>query len=495
MDVDMDQERKQYRMVRLLTGGVTPLVLAAALLVYARLHDGAWEPGAQAAGICRELIAGTTEGRQALFGSCWVAPLPVLFYLPFAWVFPEPTAGWAAFFAAWLFVFWTVREAVKATGQSGWRIVLAQAALASVMAVMKQPQALQISSALTAGLVLLAAAGLADWAAYRRLRDVVSAGAAGAVLVLCGFPMFGLAAVAVGLLPFAACGDYETRPRFQAWLLLGVLPFVYALGVWLLLNRLILGDPLFFLRSLSHIVPHFPLFLLALLIPALAMLPALVVTWVRDAREPSPGAGPVASSALLVSFAAATMAWGKVLEVFGLGWSATAPRLCALVVLMIAVARLRQPVYRLAVVLALFVGISSFWFSGASREAKPPLSREAICSKVEAYVQARTPYGRVFVVGYAGLDLLRGYSGERLVPNLDLHIASLKRAYKGQTLFALIPEPRGAVRAESVFWRFPEIYELGGERLLFSESFGTWRLFEVVTAPTQEQLDEWKKPK
>ena len=76
----MEQERKQYKLVRLLTGGVTPVVLAAAVLAFARLHDAAWEPGAQAAGICRELIAGTTEGREALFGSCWVAPLPVLLY-------------------------------------------------------------------------------------------------------------------------------------------------------------------------------------------------------------------------------------------------------------------------------------------------------------------------------------------------------------------------------------------------------------------------------
>jgi hypothetical protein len=34
---------------------------------------------------------------------------------------------------------------------------------------------------------------------------------------------------------------------------------------------------------------------------------------------------------------------------------------------------------------------------------------------------------------------------------------------------------------------------LGGDRLLYAEAFGTWRLFEVVSAPTQEQLDEWKK--
>ena len=77
----------------MLTGFVTPVVLAGVLLAFARLNDGAWEPGAQVAGICRELLAGTTQGRQALFGSCWTAPLPVLVYLPFAWPLSAPLAG------------------------------------------------------------------------------------------------------------------------------------------------------------------------------------------------------------------------------------------------------------------------------------------------------------------------------------------------------------------------------------------------------------------
>jgi len=34
---------------------------------------------------------------------------------------------------------------------------------------------------------------------------------------------------------------------------------------------------------------------------------------------------------------------------------------------------------------------------------------------------------------------------------------------------------------------------LGGDRLLYAATFGTWRLFEVVTAPTQEQWDEWRR--
>jgi len=298
----------------------------------------------------------------------------------------------------------------------------------------------------------------------------------------------------VGLLPFAACGNRATRARFQAWLLLGGLPLVYTAGVWLLLNRLILGDAFFFVRSLAYLVPRLPVFICALLLPGVALLPALAVTWVCDARDPEkPGAGPVAASAVLIAFALSLIVCAQVLKVFGVNWHMLALHVCALAVLMIALARLRQPVYRLGVSLALFVWLSTFWLGGTVRNEAPPLDRGDLCRQVEAYVNARTPYGRVFVLGYAGLDLLRGYSGERLLPNMDLHIGSLRRAYLGQNLYVLVPRPVGEVRAESVFWKHPDLYELGGDRLLYAAAFGTWRLFEVISAPTQEQLDEWKR--
>ena len=487
----MEEDRKKYKLVRLLTGGVTPLLLAGALLAFARLHDGAWEPGVQVAGICRELIAGSTEGRQALFGSCWLAPLPVLVYLPFAWLLPEPAAGGTAFFVAWLFVFWTVRESVKATGVSGWRVVMSQAAIAAMMAVSRQPQALQIATALTTGLVLLTASSLADWAAFRRLRDLVSGGSAAALLMLCGFPFFGAAALMVCLLPLAACGHEESRARFQAWFLLGGLPLVYALAVLLLMNRLILGDAFFFLRSLQHLVPHLYLFLSAVLATGLVMVPAMVLTWALDRRSEKPGGGPVAASALLISFALLLVCGTKVLGKFDIGWDAVNLSVCVLCVLMIAMSRLHQPIYRFGLSLILFVWLSTLWLGGAARVA-PAEPRRQIREEVEAYVNARTTYGRVFVLGYAGLDLLRGYTGERLVPNMDLHVGSLRRAYKGQNLYVLVPRPEGAVKAESVFWKYPDIYVHGAERLLYAKAFGSWRLFEVVSAPTQEQLDEWK---
>ncbi|MFA6633769.1 MAG: hypothetical protein WCU90_15820, partial [Kiritimatiellia bacterium] len=63
----------------------------------------------------------------------------------------------------------------------------------------------------------------------------------------------------------------------------------------------------------------------------------------------------------------------------------------------------------------------------------------------------------------------------------------------GQNLYVLVPRPEGPARAESVFWKHPDIYRHGGDRLLFAGAFGAWHLFEIISAPTQEQLDEWKK--
>ncbi len=486
-------DRTPYRRVRLLTGGVVPFLLALALLLCARFGDSTWEPGYQVAGICRELLAGTTEGRQALLGSCWVAPLPVLVYLPFAWLLPEPLAGWAAFFAVWLFAFWSVREAIKATGQSGWRIVLAQAALAAMLLLTRQPSMLQTSAPLTLGLMLLGTSSLADWAAFRRLRDVVGIGAAASFLLLCGFPFFVPAAMLVIMAPLVTCGKAASRVRFMAWLLLAWLPVVYTLGVWLLVNRLILGDALFFLRSLNYMVPHSGAFVLTVLLPAVVLAPALLVVWFCDARrEEESGAGLTAAATLLLALALLTLGQARALDHFDLDWSTELLHACFLAIMLMALVRLRQPLYRLTIVLVLFVAMSVYWFKPQSLEAAAS-KRAEICRAVEAYVKERTPYGRIFVIGYAGLDLLRDYQGDMMLPNLDLHIGSLRRAYKGQNLYLLVPEPKGAAHVESVFWKHPDIYLHGGDRLLFSGAFDSWHLFEVISAPTREQLDEWKK--
>ncbi|MCL2104023.1 MAG: hypothetical protein FWH21_03060 [Kiritimatiellaeota bacterium] len=490
-----------YRRIRLLTGGVIPFVLAAALLAFARWSDPTWETGAQTAGICRELIAGTTEGRQALFGSCWVAPLPVLFYLPFAWLLPEPFAGGGAFLAAWLFVFWCVREALKSADPSGWRIAMVQAALAAWLMLGRNAEIMQVPAALTLGLMMLAAAGLAWWIERRKTRDIVSTAAAAAGLVLCGFPAFAPATLTVVCLPLAALGHRDTRKRFPAWLLLGGLPLVYAFSVWMLMNRLMLGDSLFFLRSLNYLMPekltiaspnYGQMFIIALFMPALILLPALILTWWKDSRAKNPGAGAVPAVAAMISLALAVAVYAHIFLVFSIDWPVMLLHATALAILFLTFGRLGRVWWLRIPALAVLAYFGSVWIKPAAVTVTD--NRAEICRDVESYVNARTPYGRVFAMGYAGMDLLRGYEGERILPNLDLQLTALRRNYKGQNLYVLVPNPVGVNRAESVFWRYPDIYALGTDRLILRGTFGSWRLFELITAPTQEQLDEWKSP-
>ena len=494
----MNHDLTQYKRIRFLTGGIIPVALAAALLVFARWSDPAWETGEQIAGICRELIAGTTEGRQALFGSCWVAPLPVLAYLPFAWLLPEPFAGWCAFLAAWLFAFWCVREALKSADPSGWRIGGVQVALAAWLMLGRNPAMLQVPAALTVGLMMLAAAGLAGWIERRKTRDIVSTAAASACLVLCGFPVFAPACLIVLCLPLAALGHPDTRRRFPAWLLLGGLPLVYTSAVWMLMNRLMLGDSLFFLRSLKYLVPSFRFALphgmvitILLLTPVLVLLPMFLLTWWKDARAKQPGAGSILATISLISIAFVVIAYALIFyNALCIRWPVTLLIAAALAILFITIGRLGRPLWVIAPMLAVLAYFGSAWIKPTAEVSAN--NRTEICRNVEEYVNGRTPYGRVFALGYAGMDLLRGYGGERLLPNLDLQLTTLRQNYKGQNLYVLVPEPVGVNRAESVFWKYPEIYALGTDRLTFCGAFGTWHLFELIAAPTQEQLDEWK---
>jgi len=496
----MKPDLTQYKRIRFLTGGLIPIALAAVLLGFARWSDPAWETGEQIAGICRELIAGTTEGRQALFGSCWVAPLPVLTYLPFAWLLPEPLAGWCAFFVAWLFAFWCVRESLKSSDPTGWRIAAVQTALAAWLMLGRNAELLQVPAALTIGLMMTAAAGLAGWIERRKTRDIITAATASAGLVVCGFPVFAPACLVVLCLPLAALGHRDTRKRFFAWLLLGALPLVYTSAVWMLMNRLMLGDSLFFLRSLKYVVHLEPasmaplsrargFYIMLFALPALTLLPMLILAWWKDARAKQPGTGLFAAVAMLISLALAVLIYARVFTALAIGWPITLLTATAIAILFVTLGRIS----RLGLLLPLLALLAAF----GSVKIKPQTEtlfqdRTDICHRVEAYVNARTPYGRVFAMGYAGMDLLRGYTGEKILPNLDLQLTSLRQNYKGQNLYVLVPESKGVNRAESVFWRYPEIYALGTDRLTFCGAFGTWHLFELIAAPTQEQLDEWK---
>jgi hypothetical protein len=459
------------------------LLAAAFAAVVAVFAVGAGQTvDGQISGAAREILAGSTVGRQALFGSCWHAPLMTLFYLPFAWLLPGVWAAGGACFAAWLVVLLSCKTALFPQGGTV-RLALVQAGISGMAVVGRNAGACEMNVALAAGLAVLAGASLANWAALRQIRFVVQGGIAAALLLLCGAAFFVPVVVALLAVLLLACGKAETRGRLQAWLLLGWSPVVYAAGVWLLLNRLILGDAFFFIRSLPSV------FSLKWGICAAAYLPVFVIVWILDKRSTEKGAGLAAANVAMFCWGVLLAGLSSFLGRSNVTWAVVPLAFGALATLLVASGRLRQPPYRLAVVVVLFIVAIRFWLPHQAMAAQPVAKA---CEAVEQHVDAATKYGRVFVVGYRGLELLRDYRGERLTPNMDLHITSLRQAYKGQDLYVLVPKPVGLARTESVFWRYPQLFERGAERLLFDRDFGDWRLFQVVAAPTQEQLDEWR---
>ena len=116
---------------------------------------------------------------------------------------------------------------------------------------------------------------------------------------------------------------------------------------------------------------------------------------------------------------------------------------------------------------------------GAPANIAPP-DRDAVAKLVKEV----TPWGRVFVCGYAGLDGQSSDPADNTMfePCLDLHIGVLREAYTRQRLYLLVPKPDRENALEPCEWRYGGIYDNGAQRLLFDRDFGPWRLYEVVSA-------------
>ena len=116
---------------------------------------------------------------------------------------------------------------------------------------------------------------------------------------------------------------------------------------------------------------------------------------------------------------------------------------------------------------------------GAPANLAPP-DRDAVAR----HVREVTPWGRVFVCGYAGLGgrCTDPADDALFEPCLDLHIADLRVAYTRQKLYLLVPKPECENALEPCEWRYGGIYLNGAQRLLLDRDFGDWRLYEVVSA-------------
>ncbi len=484
-----------------------PALLAAGLLLAAeRQAYGPLAAGQVWAheGICRELVAGTTEGRQALVGSGWFPPLPSLAGLPAAYLRPRADFPWAAAAAA--------AVGLAALFYTLWRLAFRYLprplAVVAWLAFLVNPGCRALAGdpghAITVAAALVATCKVVDWRSGCRLMDLVKLGFALAALALCGFALSGLGIFLILMLPLTALALPVLRPRLQGVLALGGLPPLYALAVWCLMNWLILGDGIYPLRGVGRAAVwqgwQFPPLSLAVSVGLAASLLALVLA--RLSRHAAAGTAGLCGLVLAV--------WMGLLHAFGLAWAAAAAETLLPLVGMVACVHLasgawRRGERRAAVVLAsLPLALAVLLQSEASGTARvrrivaashAPVSSAAsgLLPQVAATVAARTPYGRVFVCGYAGLGELRGARVGPFVPCLDLHLGALRRDYARQQLFLLLPGPTGRDAWESVYWRYDGIYDRGAQRALFAAQYGSWRLYEIVSAPTEDQLREWRR--
>jgi hypothetical protein len=461
--------------------------MAAMAVAAAATPDG----GVHAA-IARELLAGSTEGRQALIGSCWFGPLPTIALLPFTWLLGAGELALRA--AAWCY--WTLALilAGRMTRHPRPRLILQGMLLAAglIDGRLADPVAAYIAVLLAQG--LRSAAG---WCALQRTKDLVMLAFSMALLAGCGLSLAGVVLVMALCVPAGAWAAPATRRRLPAILVLGWMPLGYALGVWVLANWLIFGDPFFFVASLSgRFAPAWQAFRWSRKTPAeilgvLACLAALAGAAVRRA--------PAAVTPALIGL----LAWVSVhiLRALGLAWSVPLPlpavALGGGMALWLSRRNADEPRPRWNAWGDLLIFLVIAYLAAQQPQPAPAEDRAMqafLRAEVETFVASRTPHGRTFVCGYEGLRLLDGYTGDRMAPNLDLHIQELRRRYFGQRLFLLVHRPFDAAAMDDLHRRQPWLYESGDldGRALHAGDFGVWRLFEIIGAPTEEELNAWR---
>lgn len=391
-------------------------------------------------GICQEILAGTTEGRQALWGSCWHSPLMTLFYLPLAWLFPITIAEKIAAFLSWFALFHTGQTISRPVSRFNHLFGYVTQLLFLFFAIWIGCRGL-LFFALPFALLIYSGAALFRWSISRTIEDVVRTGISNALLMFCGAPFFLASFFIILSLLLVGLGGKASAKRFQAWLLLGELPVLYGIGIWFLLNKLVFTDPCYFLRSLPFVTKN---------LPVTQFLLSLLGVW--------------------------TIVW-----------------ICSLI--------FRQKLFTGLFLFLCVIGTfcaqlflfqsEGIFLNSFSMQSKNQMTD--LLGNVEKDIKKRTPDGRVLVIGYPGLYQLAIEKHSSLFQsNMDLHISTLRKAFQEQTLFVLCPEPIGLNKTESIFWRYPDFYSQGAERMLYTESYGSWNLYQMITAPTREQIDSWK---
>ncbi len=438
-------------------------------------------------------------GRQALVGSAWHAPLPLLFQSPFA---KAPTlylfllallVGLVTFRHLRRVAAWMKGNREQGTGNRKWgtgngergtgKYLLSTIYyLLSTICAVAVGAAVIVTAAPTAtALFALSVLKLLDWARERRLRDWVWFSFLMAGLLLCGLPYIGWVVAMLLVAPFLIVADKRTRPRVGGLMFLCLAPVVYAAGCWILLSYLILDDPFFAWRFIGDLrfgpLPRAAVWTAAgaAAIAAVAAAVHKIVDsryWIVDSRCEENGKEERGQEAQKAREPAAAKPQKLLSTIYYLLSTICAPSQIAAAAAVAAAAAIW-----FGALAAAALDWSLPW--GAPANIAPP-DRDAVAR----HVKDVTPWGRVFICGYAGLGEHCSDPADDAMfePCLDLHIGVLREAYTRQKLYLLVPKPEHENALEPCEWRYGGIYDNGAQRLLFDQDFGSWRLYEIVSA-------------
>jgi len=470
--------------------------------------------------VCHQLAADSTEGRQALVSSVWWAPLPFLARAPFAWLLGFGRIPFSALLISAAFgagILLLLDHALR-----GWGFKLGRYLF--MLAVIINPfflrSAMNGSSETMSGfLALLATLGLAGWISTRKLRYLVFLATGTALLAITSFTMSLWGLALLGLLVIDLVFMKGGWRKKEAVIILGFLPLVYTVGIWILMNWLIMGDGLYFVRNLAR-SGRFPgdltkgLQALGSSRPITALRPlgihyvhlaaaAVVFLTMLVSLFRKSWAGICLGAAGLVALLFAAMTAGS-----GVYWDsqallATLFLVCVLVVGFLARtlkvsggivgASLGCIPLLVSVAALLQFHVTSIDTSLAYGRAPTIADQALMASRLEQYVLRQSKYAKVFVCGYDGFLLLGSRAnhlphavrgGQAGVYNyvLDLNINKIKSDYHGHVLFLLVHKPEGKSGTDSVHWQFDRLYTLGSRSTLFDSDWGDWRLFEIIQA-------------
>ncbi len=458
-------------------------------------------------------------GRQALVGSAWHAPLPLLLQSPFARCPALYTVLLALVVACatWLFLRRICKNGFSMALDSHRQLSIAietqcpshtphptrKGYLLSPISYLLSPicafalgAAVVMTAAPTANaLFVLSVLKLLDWARERRLRDWVWFSFLMAGLLLCGLPYIGWVVAMLIIAPLLIAADRRTRPRTGGLMFLCLAPVVYAAGCWFLLSYLILDDPFFAWRFIGDL-SFGPLPRAAMWTAAGAAAIAAVAAAVHKIGDrrleiedrrykascntsnlPAEDIDIIVESDLMGNKERGTRNAAKPQRYLLSHISYLLSPICAPSQIAAAATVVAAAAIWFGALAAAALDWSLPW--GASANIAPP-NRNAVAR----HVKEITPWGRVFVCGYAGLGGQCSDPADNAMfePCLDLHIGVLREAYTRQRLYLLVPKPERENALEPCEWRYGGIYDNGAQRLLFDQDFGPWRLYEVVSA-------------